>query len=362
MTRWFQTAERGMGGESRRRAVLVSAVLAAAAFSGLAGGASAASPSSTTARALKDVSFRFDVTASGYDAPFLLAAKKGWYAARGLHVTFGEGSGSSSTVQLVANGNDTFGWVDFGTMATLVDQGAPVRAVSVIGQQSPVGIVTRADEPITSPKDLYGKRLLVNPRGASAPLLQATFNKLGLDESKVTIVNTSADVTNDELLAQHRIDAFVGWQTFELPGLTDIGVQGRVLPFRRYGVNVLNVCIIAANSTIANDRSTVRGFVQASLKAWAYAAKHPAEAVNVLVQQYPNVKASVALDQLKQQLKLLHTPNSKNKPIGWTSPRDVATTQQTLLDTGLIKTKRSIVNYFDDEFIPALKAKHKKKK
>lgn len=345
--------------DSSPRAV-ISTVCAVIAVSLLAAGASAASPAKHQRSQLKDVSFRFDVTASGYDAPFVLAAKKGWYAARGLHVNFGEGSGSSSTVQLVANGQDTFGWVDFGTMATLVDQGAQVRAVSVIGQQSPVGVITLADSPIHTLKDLYGKRLLVNPRGASAPLLQATFTKQGLDESQVTIVNTSADVTNDQLLAQHRVDAFVGWQTFELPGLSEIGVAGRILPFRSFGVNVLNTCIIASNSTIANDRTTVRSFVQASLKGWAYAAKHPAEAVKALAAAYPNVNENIALGQLKAQVKLLHTANSKNKPIGWTSPRDVAATQQTLLDTKLIKTKRGIVNYFDDEFIPALK--HKKHK
>jgi NitT/TauT family transport system substrate-binding protein len=342
-----------------RRAVIAT-IFATIALSLLAVGASAASPAKHQKGQLKEVSFRFDVTASGYDAPFLLAAKKGWYAAKGLHVNFGEGNGSSSTVQLVNNGQDTFGWADFGTMSILVDQGAQVRAVSVIGQQSPVGVITLADSPVHTLKDLYGKRLLVNPRGASAPLLRATFTKQGLDLSQVSIVNTSADVTNDQLLAQHRVDAFVGWQTFELPGLPEVGVVGRIMPFRTFGVNVLNVCIVAASSTIANDRTTVRSFVQASLKGWEYAAKHPAEAVKVLTDAYPNVKANVALGQLTAQVKLFHTANSKNKPIGWTSPKDVTATQQTLFDTGLIKTKRAVVNYFDDEFIPAIKATKRK--
>lgn len=343
----LQVSDRKATGRAPRRTALVVAVLAAIVVALTAVGAGAAAPAKYN---LKEVSFRFDVTASGYDAPFVLAAVKGWYAKVGLHVNFGEGAGSGSTVQLVANGRDTFGWADFGTMSTLVDQGASVRAVAIIGQQSPVGIIVKSDSPIRTLSDLYGKRLLVNPRGASMPLLKATLNKAGLDISKIEVVNTSADVTNDQLLAQNRVDAFVGWQTFEFPGLGEVGVTGRMLPFRNFGVNVMNVSIVASNSTIANDRQTVKAFVTASMRGWAYAAKHPVEAVNQLVKHYPNVKQSVALGQLKAQLRLLHTRNSKGKPIGWVSPKDVTQTEQTLFDTGLIHTQRSIVNYFDDQF------------
>jgi NitT/TauT family transport system substrate-binding protein len=303
-------------------------------------------------KALKDVSFRFDVTASGYVAPFVLAQEKGWYKEEGLNVKFGEGGGSNATLQLVANGKDTFGWADFGTLMTLVAQGAGVKAVSVIGQQSPVGVIARADGPIRTLKDLEGHRLLLNPRGASAALFKAVVEAQDLDESKIDLVNTSADVTNATLLARKRVDAFVGWETFELPAVEELKIEPLVLPFREAGVNPMNVSIVASDATIKNDPDTARAFVAASLKAWGYAADHPQEAVDVLVKQYPNVKASIATAQLEAQLKLLHTDNSEGKPIGYTAPEDVEATQQVLLDTKLLEAKKDPSSYYTDEFIP----------
>lgn len=300
---------------------------------------------------LKEVSFRFDVTASGYVAPFVLAQKKGWYKQEGLTVKFGEGSGSNATIQLVANGKDTFGWADFGTLLPLVAQGADAKAVAIVGQQSPVGVITRADGPIHTLHDLEGRRLLLNPRGASASLFKAVVEAQHLDESKIDMVNTSADVTNATLLARNKVDAFVGWETFELPAVEELDIEPRVLPFRDAGVDPMNVSIIASNSTIEDDPDTVRGFVQASLKGWEYTIQHPKEAVDALIEDYPNVKESIATTQLETQFKLLHTPASKGKPIGWAAPSDVAATQQVLIDTKLLDAKKDPSTYYTDEFI-----------
>lgn len=312
---------------------------------------SPATGESAKAKPLTDVSFRFDVTASGYVAPFVLAQKKGWYEEAGLKVKFGEGSGSGATIQLVDNGKDTFGWADFGTLMTLVAQGVNVKAVSIIGQQSPVAVIARADGPVKSIKDLEGRRLLLNPRGASAALFKAVVEAQQLDESKIDRVNTSADVTNATLLARKRIDAFVGWETFELPAVKELGVDPLVLPFRDAGVNPMNVAIMASGSTIEKDPDTVRAFVQASLKAWEYAAEHPDEAVAALAAEYPQVNAGIAQQQLEAQLKLLHTPASEGKPIGWAAAEDVEKTQQTLLDTKLLSDKRDVADYYTDQFV-----------
>jgi NitT/TauT family transport system substrate-binding protein len=316
-------------------------------------GATQASGGGAQGKPLTDVSFRFDVTASGYVAPFVLAQKKGWYKEAGLNVEFGEGSGSGATIQLVNNGKDTFGWADFGTLMPLVEQGVKVKAISIIGQQSPVSVIARAGGPIKTIKDLEGHRLLLNPRGASAALFKAVVQAQHLDEGKIKLVNTSADVTNATLLARNRIDAFVGWETFELPAVKELKVDPLVLPFRDNGVDPMNVSILASQSTIEKDPDTARAFVSASLKGWDYAAQHVDEAISALTDAYPTVKETIAREQLSAQLKLLHTPNSEGKPIGWAAPEDVENTQQTLFDTKLLKSKRDVSEYYTDQFVDA---------
>ena len=309
------------------------------------------SASSGSGTPVKDVSFRFDVTASGYVAPFVLAQSKGWYKDVGLNVKFGEGSGSGATIQLVANGKDTFGWADFGTLMSLAAQGAKVKAVAIIGQQSPVGVIARANGPVQTLKDLEGHRVLVNPRGASGPLFKAVVEAQKLDLSKINVVNTSADVTNATLLARNRIDAFVGWETFELPAVKELKIDPKVLPFRDNGVDPMNVSIIANDSTIGDDPDTVKAFVSASLKGWEYAKGHLDEAVDVLTKEYPNVKPSIARGQLEAQMNLLHTPASTGKPIGWAAAEDVAGTQQVLFDTKLLTKMEDPSMYYTDQFV-----------
>lgn len=302
-------------------------------------------------KALEQVSFRFDVTASGYVSPFLLAAEKGWYADEGLEVEFGEGTGSITTIQVVASGKDTFGWADFGTLMGLVDKDAKVKAVSIIGQQSPLAIVSSTDAGITNPEDLEGRRLLWNPRGASSPLFRALAEAEGIDMSDIDLITASADANNATLLARDRVDAVVSWETFDLPAIRELGVDPEVLPFRDYGVDPMNVSIVASDSTIEEDPEVVRAFVAASRKGWAYAAKHPQEAIDVLLESYPNNTRSIATAQLEGQLELLHTERSEGKPLGWAAREDVEATQQVLLETKQLGTERPAGEYYTNEFI-----------
>ena len=50
------------------------------------------------------LSVRLDWLTTGYQAPFFLAAEKGWFKKAGLDVTIQQGTGSVTTVQLVGGG------------------------------------------------------------------------------------------------------------------------------------------------------------------------------------------------------------------------------------------------------------------
>jgi NitT/TauT family transport system substrate-binding protein len=302
---------------------------------------------------MKDVSFRFDVTASGYDAPFVLAKTKGWYKQAGFHnVSFGEGNGSGSTISLVATGKDTFGWADFGTMMISRQKGAHVKGVMMVGQDSPLSIVTLKGSGITKPKDLEGKTLLLNPNGASAPLFKAFLRKTGIDKSKITIRNNTSDLANSTLLAKKRVDAYVGWQDFEVPSTKALGATPQVMPFRKYGVNVINTSVVTSDKTLKNAPNTVDAFVSASLHGWNYSKKHPKEAIKDLKKAFPAVDTGIALGQLKGQLNLLHTEATMGKPIGWAAASDVADSQKTLRSVNLLKKKLPVSDYYTDKFIP----------
>src|SRR2546425_2172161 len=91
------------------------------------------------------LTFRLNWTPSGEHAPFFVARDKGFYRDEGLDVEIQNGSGSTTTLQLIANGSSPVGYADAATMMRGVANGMSVKAVSVPLQQSPHAFIYRAD-------------------------------------------------------------------------------------------------------------------------------------------------------------------------------------------------------------------------
>src|SRR6266571_1979276 len=71
------------------------------------------------------LSVRLDWLATGYQAPFFLAAEKGWFKKAGLDVTIQQGNGSATTVQLVGTGQFDVGHAALSNMAFGRSKGMP---------------------------------------------------------------------------------------------------------------------------------------------------------------------------------------------------------------------------------------------
>lgn len=62
------------------------------------------------------VQVRMDWSWNGLHAPIFLAKEKGYFAKENLDVSIVEGQGSATVMQLVAQGQDQFGLIDYSTM------------------------------------------------------------------------------------------------------------------------------------------------------------------------------------------------------------------------------------------------------
>jgi NitT/TauT family transport system substrate-binding protein len=316
-------------GRGRRHAYItgISGVAVLALLAACGGGAEGASSDQTTGASgeLAKVSMRWDAAASGYDAPFVLALQKGWFKDAGLDITFGEGTGSGTTVQLVATGKETFGWADFGAMTKLVAQGAPVQSVGVFGQLSPVSIMTLEENGINSPMDLVGKTVGWDPQGASAVMFDAIAGKVGLDKSKVKLIALKSD-QEAQMLVSGKTQAFAGFRTFQGPQVEELGGKLKVISGADVGVNLLNLSIVVSKDYATANKKQACSMVEVTAKAWEYAQQHPDEAIDALVKAYPNVKPDVAKKQLLWTAELLHTKNTQGQPLGKVADADVQET------------------------------------
>lgn len=354
-----------MWSRALRACVIAFATLSLAAACGQAGApasnaAKPATPSAgsaaqpAAAAALKPVTLSLDFIPNGYQAPFIVAAKNGYFKAGGLTVDISAGKGSLTTVEQVASGAATFGFADFGAASQAIAKGAPVKAVMVLTQQTPLCIATRASAGVTTPAQLKGLTFAIVAGGIDSYMLPAFLAATHVPPADVKTVTVSPA---EKLLAfeNKRVDALVGFANFEIPALEAKGIKLNTMCFPQYGINTLEDSVFASTKTIGSEPSTVQAFVKATTQGYEFAAQHPNQAVADFLAFFPNsgVTASLAKTELEASLTREHTAATKGKPLGWTALADV---RQTLATYGKylgLKTNDPPSTFYTNQFIPS---------
>ena len=118
----------------------------------------------------------------GEHAPFFYGLEKGYYKAEGIDLDIQEGRGSGITTQAVAAKSVTFGYVDVPTMMRAAVKGAPVTAIGVLLQKTPMSVMGFVDKNIRKPNDIKGKIVAMTPGGSNEQIWPLFLKKVGLKE------------------------------------------------------------------------------------------------------------------------------------------------------------------------------------
>jgi len=312
----------------------------------------AAAPAAPAASApLTKVRLRLDWVASGYQAPWVVALQKGYYRDAGLDVDIQEGKGSSTGTQTAANGSDTFAAVDSGTAAVLISKGAPAKVLAVFIQQTPMGFEYMPPFKLTDPHQLLGKTLVTSSGSASQQILPAVLGKYGLkiNQMKIVFVEPAAYATT---LKEHPDYVILGWLTDDLQSIQKLNPDVAWSSYTDFGVNTLNIGLVAGLDEVNNHPDVVRKFLAASIKGWQDAVADPQAAAQALVKQFPNADAQMMLEELNQSLKMLHTKNTEGKPLGWMAQEDWQQTIDLLHQYGGLETVKPLDAYYTNDFLP----------
>jgi NitT/TauT family transport system substrate-binding protein len=241
-------------------------------------------------------------------APFFLGKERGFYDAEGIDLDIQEGRGSAVTVQAVAAGSANFGYVDVPTMIKAAAKGAPVRAVGVALQVSPMAVMGFTEKNVKTAKDIVGKTVAMTPGDSMSQIWPLFLKKAGLEESQFKTVSGDAQ-TKLNAVINGQADVLLGYvmdQNIKLQDATHKQVQ--VVRFADYGVNLISSGIVASKDTIASKGDLVKRFMRASTRALEETEKDPQAAVAATLKAQPKSgQPDTMLTGLKLTTALYHT-------------------------------------------------------
>jgi len=245
-------------------------------------------------------------------APFYFGKEKGYFDAEGIDLDIQEGRGSAVTVQAVAAGSATFGYVDVPTMIKAAAKGAPVKAVGVALQTSAMSVMGFSDKNIKTPKDIIGKTVAMTPGDSMSQIWPLFLKKTGLQETQFKTVSGDAQ-TKLNAVINGQADLLLGYVMDQNIKLQD-AAHKPVTPIRfaDYGVNLISSGIVANKDTLSTKVDLVKRFMRATTKALEEAEKNPEAAVDATLKAQPKSgQRDTMLVGLKLTTALYHTEETK---------------------------------------------------
>ena len=232
-----------------------------------------------------------------------MALANGYFKEAGLDVQVVQPP-EDGAVTLVASGKAQFGvsFQDSLAPAFAGDSPMPVTAVAAIIQHNTSGIVSRAGEGMDTPRGLEGKKYATWDLDVEKATIR---DVMAADGGNFDLVELIPSTVTDEVsaLQSGSVDAiwiFYGWAgvACEVAGLdTDYFEFADIDPVFDYYTPVL----IGSNAWLEENPDAARAFLAALSKGYTYAAEHPAEAADILMEAAPELKANSALVYASQE-------------------------------------------------------------
>ena len=232
-----------------------------------------------------------------------VALANGYFEEAGLDVQVVQPP-EDGAVTLVASGKAQFGvsFQDSLAPAFAGDSPMPVTAVAAIIQHNTSGIVSRAGEGMDTPRGLEGRKYATWDLDVEKATIR---DVMAADGGNFDLVELIPSTVTDEVsaLQSGSVDAiwiFYGWAGVACE-VADLDIDyfefADIDPVFDYYTPVL----IGSNAWLEEHPDAARAFLAALSRGYTYAAEHPAEAADILMEAAPELKANSALVYASQE-------------------------------------------------------------
>jgi NitT/TauT family transport system substrate-binding protein len=242
-----------------------------------------------------------------------VAAKRlGYFEEEKINFAIQAGGPNIDGVAIVASGRYEVGQVSSSPSLMLAaSQGIPVVCFAVGAQEHPYAYFSLPRAPIRTPQDMIGRKIGVQATGQI--LLTALLRKNGIPEDKVQKVIVGSDMTP---LLTEQVDAIAGWRT-NTTALKVLGPDVIAMRMWDHGVRLYGLPYYTTADMLQAKPDVLAGFLRAAGRGWAYAKANPEKAVDLLIQEYPNL---VKADELTAAPIMMNVEfTERTKTYGWGS-------------------------------------------
>jgi len=318
----------------------------------------ALSVSSAGAEEVTKIRFTLDWKLQGIHAWYFWAQEKGYFAAEKLDVTIDQGEGSAATITRVMSGAYDAGFGDANAVIQTAAQRpgeAPVM-VYMIYSKAPFALLTKAESPIKSFKDLSGKKLGTPPGGASFKLLPLMAKKNGVDYASIDILQVAPNL-QEQMLLTGQVDTiaiFTATSYMNLVALKlDPDKDFRWIYYADSGIDLYSNGVMVSAKLAKDKPEAVKGLVRAINRALKDVIANPDAAIDLLAAKEPLIKKDIEKQRLIYVYKtLIDTPEARELGIGDVSDARMTNAITTIAESYELTNAPKAGQVFDRAFLP----------
>src|ERR1700722_7078993 len=233
---------------------------------------------------LQTVNMQLGWITGGNQLGEVVAKRLGYFEQEKIDFAIQAGGPNIDGVAIVASGRYEVGQVSSSPSLMLAaSQSIPIVCFAVGAQENPYCYYSLPGAPIRTPQDMIGRKIGVQATGQI--LLTALLRKNGIPEDKVQKVIVGSDMTP---LVSGQVDAITGWRT-NTTALKILGPDYLTMPLWDNGVKLYALPYYTTADFLKSSPDVLAGFLRATGRGSAYVKENPDKAVDLLVQENPNL-------------------------------------------------------------------------
>lgn len=213
-------------------------------------------------------------------AGYYAAKEQGYYQAAGLDVEIKPAYPQLNVIEEVTSNRAQYG-VGTSSLVLSFHKNIPVVVLAAIFQHSPQILLSKQTNITQGIHDIVGKKVMFE--GQSEEIV-AYLKQEGITPEQFTTLPHSFNPLD---LDRPDIFAVSAYATNEPFFLREAGIKYHAYTPRSSGIDFYGDNLFTSQKELVNNPARVKAFRQASLDGWRYAMEHPAEIIELIIQNYP---------------------------------------------------------------------------